>query len=130
MGCETAEYLAERGNKVVAITTMEPAMATKEGISMREPLLDRLGRFGIEMFAGVIGCDEINEQGVKITIAEGKSRLLEADSVVLAAGSKPNTDLAMELRDSGIEFQLAGDCIEPRRIMDAVAEGYRAGLDI
>ena len=130
VGCETAEYLAERGRKVVAIITLEPAMATKEGVSMREPLLDRLGRFGIEMFAGVIGCDEINEQGVKITITEGKSRLLEADSVVLAAGSKPNTDLAMELRDSGIEFQLAGDCIEPRRIMDAVAEGYRAGLAI
>ena len=130
VGCETAEYLAAKGKKVVAITTLEPAMATREGISMREPLLERLGRFGIEMIAGVIKCDEINEKGVKITTAEGKSRLLEADSVVLAAGYKPNPELADKLRGKVGELHLAGDCIEARRIMDAVAEGYRAGLAI
>ena len=130
VGCETAEYLAEKGKKVVAIITLELAMATKEGISMRQPLLDRLERFGIEMITGVIRCDEVNERGLKITTAEGKSQLLEADTVALAAGSKPNIGLAEELRSNGVEFQLAGDCIEPRRIMDAVAEGYRVGMAV
>ncbi len=130
VGCETAEYLAEKGKKVLAVITLEPAMATKEGRSMREPLLDRLDHFRIEMNTGVVRCDEINDKGLTITTASGDKRLLEADTFVLAAGYKPNTDLEKELRGKARELHLAGDCIEPRRIMDAVAEGYRAGLAI
>ena len=49
---------------------------------------------------------------------------------MLAAGYKPNTELADKLRGKAGELHLAGDCIEARRIMDAIAEGYRAGLAI
>jgi isopropylmalate/homocitrate/citramalate synthase len=43
---------------------------------------------------------------------------------VLALGSKPNRDLAQALEKKGIKFFEIGDAKSPRKIFDAVQEGF------
>ena len=51
-----------------------------------------------------------------------------ADTIVLAAGSTPNTELAEALK--GPKVYSIGDCAEPRRILEAMREGWKTALEI
>ncbi|MCJ7655137.1 MAG: FAD-dependent oxidoreductase, partial [Dehalococcoidia bacterium] len=128
VGCETALYLVERGKKVT-IMRRGPKLATKVHHFIREPLLGRLRFKGVSMLTGV-EYEEITEAGVVIRTGTGERKLVEADTVVLAAGAVPNTELLAALQGKVARVFSVGDCAEPRGIREAVEEGYRAGLDI
>lgn len=74
--------------------------------------------------------EEITEAGVVIKTGTGERKVVEADTVVLAAGAVPNTELAAALQGMVARVVSVGDCAEPRSIREAVEEGYRAGLEI
>jgi len=128
VGCETAEFLADKGKKVTLMRRGED-MATKLNPSSREHLIARLEAKGVTMLTGV-QYQEITDQGVIITTREGERQTVEADTVVLAAGSLPDTELYETLKGKVPELYLVGDCVEPRNIMSAVADGYLAALKI
>ena len=67
--------------------------------------------------------------GLVITDSEGKEKLIEADTIVLAAGTLPNRELYEALKGK-FEVKLAGDSSEPRSIREAIHEGFEAGFDI
>jgi hypothetical protein len=47
--------------------------------------------------------------------------------VVLAAGFRPNSDLVEILKKNpDIQVLEAGDCVRPRKILDAIHEGHLA----
>jgi len=128
VGCETALYLVERGKKVT-IMRRGPELATKVHQFIREPLLGRLKYRGVSMLTGV-EYEEITEAGVAIRTGAGERKVVEADTVVLAAGAVPDTELLSVLQGRVAQVFSVGDCVEPRGIREAVEEGYRAGLDI
>ena len=55
---------------------------------------------------------------------------LEADNIVLATGLSPEKKLGEGFERRGILVYSIGDCVEPRRILDAVYEGFLIGLAI
>jgi len=126
VGCETAELLADKGKKVTLMRRGED-VATKLNPSSREHLIARLEAKGVTMLTGV-RYQEISDQGVIITTRQGESQTVEADTVVLAAGSLPDTELYEALKGKVPELHLVGDCVEPRNIMSAVADGCSAAL--
>lgn len=128
VGCETAEFLADKGKKVTLMRRGED-MATKLNPSSREHLIARLEAKGVTRLTGV-QYQEITDQGVIITTRQGESQTVEADTIVLAAGSLPDTELYEALKGKVPELYLVGDCVEPRNIMSAVADGYLAALKI
>ena len=128
VGCETSEFLAEKG-KVVIIVEMLNEIAEGVNISFRIGLLNRLKAGGVTMFTGA-KCQAINEKSVVITTKEGKEQNIVADSVVLAVGAKPDIKLLKSLQDFVPEIHLVGDCVEPRRIINAIGEGHLIGLSI
>jgi thioredoxin reductase len=67
---------------------------------------------------------------VVLRTGDGERKVIEADTVVLAAGSTPNTELAAALKGKVAQVVSVGDCVEPRSIMEALEEGYRAGLNV
>ncbi|MFC1944623.1 NADPH-dependent 2,4-dienoyl-CoA reductase, partial [Chloroflexota bacterium] len=91
--------------------------------------LEKLTRRGVVMLTGV-RYERITDRGLDILDGEGKRRTLDADNIVLAAGARPVNDLARELEGTAAALHLVGDCIEPRMIREAVAEGVRAGLEV
>ena len=55
----------------------------------------------------------------------GETNTLSADTVALAVGFKPNNQLFQALMDKIPEIHAIGDCIEPRKVIDAIWEAYR-----
>jgi 2,4-dienoyl-CoA reductase-like NADH-dependent reductase (Old Yellow Enzyme family)/thioredoxin reductase len=128
VGCETALLLIDKGKKVT-IMRRGQELATKINRLIREPMLSRLKYKGATILTGV-EYQEISDAGVVVKTADGERRVIEADTVVLAAGSTPNSELAETLKGKVAQVVSVGDCVEPRSIMEAVGEGYKAGLDI
>ena len=128
VGCEIAEYLAERAKKVI-IARRGLLMATRIIPGLRELLLSRLAAKGVTMLTGV-KYQELTDKGPAITTKEGEKQIIEADTVVLAAGAKPNRVLLQALEGKIPEIYSIGDCVEPRGIAGAIADGYRIGRRI
>jgi thioredoxin reductase len=54
-----------------------------------------------------------------------------ADSIVVAIGFTPRTVLAEELeKETGLEVYTVGDCVNPRKIFEAIHEGYLAAYSL
>jgi len=49
---------------------------------------------------------------------------------ILATGSTPNKALGEALKGKYLEFAEIGDCVEPRRIREAIEEGIWAAVTI
>ncbi|MBM2831451.1 MAG: NemA3 [Dehalococcoidia bacterium] len=122
---ETAEFLVARGKKVVMVEEL-PAMAPKMIPTAREPLLRRLAKAGVEMLTST-KCTGVTEKGLAIQDKEGRQRTIEADTIVVAAGARPEQTLLQGLKDRVPEVHLAGDCQEPRDIWAAIHDGARVG---
>ncbi len=122
VGCETAEFLVEKGKKVT-VTRRGSEMAMKVGPILRPFFLDRLLVKGVTLLTGV-KYKEVTPQGLVLTTKEGETRTIEADTIVLAAGAIPNNQLYEELKGKVAEIHLIGDCVEPRIIRDAISDGF------
>jgi 2,4-dienoyl-CoA reductase-like NADH-dependent reductase (Old Yellow Enzyme family)/thioredoxin reductase len=125
VGCETAEFLAERGS-VVTVTRRGPEMATKVGPSLRQFFLDRLRHKGVTLMPGVRYVS-VRPGCLTVETAGGATVELAADTLVYATGSTGDARLCQELEGTSAEVYMAGDCAEPRFIGDAVREGYVVG---
>ena len=50
---------------------------------------------------------------------------MAADTVVFAVGLTPQRELIEALRDKVPEVYAIGDCVEPRKVINAIWEGFR-----
>ena len=126
VGCETAEFLAKQGKKITVIEMLDE-LAAGVGSSFKAGLIGRLSADGVTMMTGV-NCKKIFAEGVVVVARDGKEQPLPADTVVLAVGAKPDRRLLQEIKGLAPEIYPVGDCVEPRRILEAVSDGHRIGL--
>jgi len=127
IGCETAEFLAERYKDIIILEMMEK-IGSDIGPTLRSHILERLKAAGIQFEVG-IKITEITEKGVR-GLRNGSSEFFDAGTIVIAVGMKSENHLAAYLEGTVPEIHLIGDCINPRRIREAIADGYSAGLKI
>jgi 2,4-dienoyl-CoA reductase-like NADH-dependent reductase (Old Yellow Enzyme family)/thioredoxin reductase len=128
VGCDTAELLAAQDKKVTMVETL-PAIASVLYAFESHYICYKLGSKGVTMMTSVKG-EEITEDGLLVTDAWGKLYTIEADTVVLAVGAKPNDALIKELDGKVSELYAIGDCVEPRRMINAIHEGADVGYQI
>lgn len=69
-------------------------------------------------------CREINEGSVVVKTDGGEEKTVKADTVIIATGLKPNKSVAESFFGIVPDTFMIGDCIKPRKIMEAVMEGY------
>ncbi|MBN1613808.1 MAG: FAD-dependent oxidoreductase [Deltaproteobacteria bacterium] len=124
VGCETAVFLADKGKKVTLIE--------KLGRLIPEPLFTLNYNALVEMVSGrgirvMVNCSllEADAAGAVVEM-EGEKRHIDADSIVLAMGFRPVDTLAEELKAKGREVVVIGDAKKPRKVLDAVWEGFHA----
>ena len=128
VGCETAEYLADHGKQVIIVEMMDGLTIGMESVhSLYLP--ERLGRRGVSILLGAKAVAAV-PSGLIFSRGEGKRELLPCDTIVLAVTPKSNRELYNSLQGVVSESYRVGDCVEPRRIADAVLEGFRVGLEI
>ncbi|MBW1900842.1 MAG: FAD-dependent oxidoreductase [Deltaproteobacteria bacterium] len=127
-GCDAALYLAQEG-KTVTIVEMLPEIARDLNFISRIALLEKLSENGVNMLSHMT-IREFTEQGLVTTDKEKKDQILKADTVVVALGAKSESRLANDLRDKVLELYEIGDCVSPRRIGEAIHEGFVTGWQI
>jgi 2,4-dienoyl-CoA reductase (NADPH2) len=123
-GCQTAEFLVERGRKVTIVDTAEEIGDGLLEAFVKPHLLNWLDEKGVTMMPGVT-YGEITDQGLTITTKEGKRQTIEADTIVTALPLLPNTEFLKELNGIVPEVYAIGDCKDPHLIVDAIADGSR-----
>lgn len=124
VGCETAEYLSEKG-KAVTIVEMKPEIAADMGLLNRMSMVEHY--FKKDSFTTLtsatlksIGPDSITvvKDGEDITVTG-------IDAVVMAVGSKADRSLTDALDREGIPYHAVGECVRaPGQIMSAVKEAF------
>jgi len=130
VGCETAEFLAAKGQGVTSVTVLEmlDRLAPTVSTSYRPFFLGMLKMLGIRL-ENRTTVEEITETGVKVN-RRGTPEFIEADAVVLAAGLRVDPQTVEEFRGKAREVYVIGDCVRPRMIREAVEEGLTVGLEI
>lgn len=127
VGCEAGLHLARNG-RAVTIVEMQDAVAP-EGYPMhRVGLLHEMeGRVSVLTGAK---CMKIEPRTVEIVDKEGKTRVLEADTVLYALGMKARRTEAEAIRAAcpGIEVYEIGDCVRAAKVYDANRQGYETAL--
>ena len=125
---ETLKKLATRGVREVTILEKLSKIGKDIGPTTKWVLLKELDMLGVETQVKA-EVTAITDAGVEYTWGEA-SKTLKVDTVVLALGSRPNDELVRSLEEASIECITIGDVKKPRKIMDAVHEGFLTALEI
>jgi pyruvate/2-oxoglutarate dehydrogenase complex dihydrolipoamide dehydrogenase (E3) component len=127
VGAEVAEFLVDH-QRYVTLIEMLKEIAFDEERTTRKLLLRRLGEKGVRVrvLTKVLSIDE-NHVEVE---CKGNREHIPADTIVIATGVKANNELEARMKRLKIEFYQIGDCVSPRKAMDAIHEGFRIGMQI
>jgi len=127
-GCETAEYLVEKGRNVTIIEMLDQIATDMESYT-KIYFFKRLDKYGITIMTGH-RVEAITEAGI-LTVDKNKTKHThEAETIVLAMGTISEKKLLNELKGKGLDVYAVGDCVSPRKLHDAVHEGYARALQI
>ena len=129
IGRDIALFLAEQGRSVT-ITTRRDAIAMGISREERNAYFARLSRQAATVLTGM-HLKEVTSNGITVHDRRGNPHEIEGDTVILATGMRPDRKLWDELLAlSGLELYAAGDCIKPRKIYDAMHQGFLAGYQL
>jgi 2,4-dienoyl-CoA reductase-like NADH-dependent reductase (Old Yellow Enzyme family)/thioredoxin reductase len=131
MACETAEFMASRGNEVSVIKMRAGSyMAEDCEPTNRRGIMDFLQEHKVKEITDH-KFEKITGSGVDLTDNEtGKKVSIEAAVIVLALGSAPVRELADALEEQGVPFRMIGDCCQPKNIKQAIYQGALAGRQV
>ncbi|MEM4472313.1 MAG: FAD-dependent oxidoreductase [Archaeoglobaceae archaeon] len=126
VGCDVAAKLAESCK--VTLIDMLPKIGADIGISTRWTILLYLKEKGVEMLTETKAV-EIKKNSVVVETPSGL-RELYCDAAVLAVGTRSKDELYEELKGKVKEIYRIGDCVKPRKALDATLEAFELALKI
>ncbi|MCS5421131.1 MULTISPECIES: NAD(P)/FAD-dependent oxidoreductase [Psychrilyobacter] len=128
VGAETAAHLANHGSRVT-IVEMQDAIA-KLGIPLvNHFLMKDLKENNVNIMLNT-AVKEIFEDSVLVERNNEEIKLDNIDTVVMAIGSRSENKLADILKNKVKEVITIGDAVKVRDGINALEEGYKAGLQI
>lgn len=122
VGCETAVWLAKDGKKVTIVEILPDILQESIFSANRAMLLQMLAEAGVNILTAA-EISRITDRGVTIR-RNRKSQTTKADTVILAVGMKSRRGLLDALEGKMSAIHAVGDCVKPRKIMNAVWEAY------
>ena len=117
-GLELALYLTEHGCSVTVIEMLPKIGSGMESVT-KKVILKQLKENKAAMLPDT-RLVKIEENGVVVLNQDKQEKFIEADRVVIAVGTKPDTRLYDKIRSLGYEIHQIGDCLEPRSAKDAI----------
>ncbi|MFH1629896.1 MAG: NAD(P)/FAD-dependent oxidoreductase [Pseudomonadota bacterium] len=127
-GCEVALHLSENGCKVT-IVEMLPSIGTRLESMTRKLFIKKLEDNHVEIMTG-FRLKRVEDNGIIVGGENDDEVFVEADHVIIAAGSKPDHTLYNRIKSLGYEIHQIGDCLEPRSAKAAIYEGAVLGRSI
>ena len=126
-GAGTALALAEAGHTVTLVTPAAAVAREVERTSADLPIRKRLRALGVA-FHTEAAVREWRGDAAVITDFAGPDRVVEADTLVIAACSRADDTLARELDGAGLDLRSVGDCVAARTAVMAIYEGRVAAM--
>ncbi|MCE5283609.1 MAG: FAD-dependent oxidoreductase [Deltaproteobacteria bacterium] len=127
-GSEAADYLSEMGRKVTLIEMLD-SIAAELVTHLQHYLKLRLKTQGVQVMTST-RVKALGRGSAIIEDKDGERRIDGFDTIVIAAGWKPDQDLLMSLRDKVPELYVIGDASKPREALEAVFEGEQLAVAI
>jgi pyruvate/2-oxoglutarate dehydrogenase complex dihydrolipoamide dehydrogenase (E3) component len=125
VGTEVGLVIAEAGKEVIFVEMLDEFMCNIT-FDERQVYQERFNDLKVSVNTGQ-RLMEVTGTGILVADKLGQTTEIAADSVVIAAGFKPNRELIDDLRRyPGIRVVEAGDCVKPRKIFDAIHDGHLA----
>jgi len=121
------ELLHSPGRNVTVID-MLPRFADNVGRTARWSLIERLRLMGVNMRPNTL-LQEIRDDSILIKTDKGEESI-PADTVIMAVGALSVNDFAGSLKEMGCDVITMGDAKDPRKITEAVREGFEEALKI
>jgi 2,4-dienoyl-CoA reductase-like NADH-dependent reductase (Old Yellow Enzyme family)/thioredoxin reductase len=127
VGMETADYLLANGIEVTVLEmqTIPPvAKLSAHGYWLHKRIKEGGGRliFGAKVLRiedGAVHYSQVDAEKVET-----------AAMIITAMGAKSENALESVLKELAIPYRITGDAKSPRRILEAIHEGYKAGEEI
>lgn len=127
VGCEIGLHLAQKGKDVTIIEMLDD-VALEANIMHRRALMLELEKS--VKIRTCMKCTEITDEGVITVDQNGERVAFACDTVVVAVGYKSRSDVVDALVDTAPEFIAVGDCVKPRKVLQAVRTGYDAAMAV
>ncbi|MCD6574145.1 FAD-dependent oxidoreductase [Candidatus Aerophobetes bacterium] len=132
IGCETSWYLASQGKsvKIVDILSRDEILQDEHPTN-RSMLIRSMEKEGVKIM-GRREIKSIEEEGAVVVRGDETEEFISADTIIFATGMKPNISLKDTFSEnlSGIQVYFIGDCVEPRKLYEAIHEGFYAAWKI
>ena len=137
IGCEVVDFLSKKGFNVTLIEMTDSICAEMEPDD-RTFLAQKMIEYDVDIYLKAEAQGYIRGKGLLVRTPAG-DHLFEADTIVLATGLKASRTLIDQIvikgnkaniRGKEIAIYLVGDCIQPRRILEAIHEGAEVALKI
>lgn len=125
---EFATKLLHNAGRRITVIDMVPRFANNVGRTARWSLMKGLRLMGVELRKNT-KLLEITDDAVIVETEEGKASL-KADTVVMAVGVLPDDQLVREVKEDGIKVITIGDAKKPRKMTEAIWEGFEEALKI
>ncbi|MFH1241439.1 MAG: FAD-dependent oxidoreductase [Pseudomonadota bacterium] len=155
-GCETAHFIASMGapasdaftflmyhkaedpqyamkllhtpGRKITVIDLVPRLAEGVGRTARWSLLKSLRMMGVRLRPKT-RLLEVKDHSVIVDTEKGRASI-PADTVIMAVGARSIDDLKRDVKGDGMKVITIGDAREPRRLNEAIREGFEEALKI
>ncbi len=127
VGLEVAEFLAEK-EKHVTVVEMLGEVGQDVAMLPKIPLMIRLRDYGVKILTNT-KAKTIKQEGIVVERL-GKEELIKADNIVISVGATPDNKLEAELKGIVPSLYSVGDCKTPGKMLDAIHESFKIGLEV
>lgn len=130
IGCEIALHIfnTQPGKEITILEALDDYLQDA-GLVNRVALERMMDRANIKVMVK-IPVKEIRKKEVLAEDRLGNRTTISADTVILAAGRVSVNELEEKLKGKVTELYTVGDCVSPRRIMEAIHEGFGVSMFI
>ena len=135
VGCEVADYLAPvindrfPRNRRLQVIEMTDEVMMKESGPGRSLLVQRMMKKGIDLICKA-RVERVEEGKIYYSQNGVEHCIDDADTLVFAAGYRPDPTMEEMLKAAGNHYQLVGDAKAPGTIKDAITQGYTVAKDL
>jgi NADPH-dependent 2,4-dienoyl-CoA reductase/sulfur reductase-like enzyme len=127
-GLELALHLAEYGCETTVVE-MLPKIGSGLEAMTKKMILNRLKKHGVTILTDT-RLLKVDDNGVTVARQDTPAQFIEADKVIIAIGTRPDTRLYDRIKSLGYKIYQVGDCLEPRNAKDAIYESAVLGRRI
>jgi len=127
-GLELALHLSEYGCLTTVIEMLSKIGNGLEAMT-KKIIVKQLKEKNIPILTGT-RLSKIEDKGVVVVDKDDRERFIEAEKVVIAIGTRPDTRLYDRIKSLGYEIYQLGDCLEPRNAKEAIYESAVLGRKI